>query len=389
MIQDLAAETQRSKDPKKFITPYAFSVSPELYGTALASPVKRLLAILIDLIVVLLLAELSSMLLAGLMAVLFWQISRRFTLAGERPVLRVFLRMLASLILFGMALLYFAEADLQKRISDRTWNVELGDADVGDLSLVESAAYTGVVIQQSQRIREKRETMNAENCPSLIDCWQPFLDQFALQLVEMDAPAAVSEQLMDVVIEETGVNAGQAETLRNNLPIPYQSFLDEKSGVESTSKTSEAPSGEATVPHGNVDQGIDVNTAGIDEVQSSGDNAAVYEGNSIMGFIHALLADLGLGFGWAAFYFSVMNARFTGQTVGKYVLGLKVIKLNGDPMGLWESFGRYGGYGAGIATGLMGFVQIFWDPNRQAIQDKISETLVIDQRKPKYQWPVE
>jgi uncharacterized RDD family membrane protein YckC len=45
---------------------------------------------------------------------------------------------------------------------------------------------------------------------------------------------------------------------------------------------------------------------------------------------------------------------------------------------LWDSFGRYGGYGAGLATGLLGFIQIYWDPNRQAIHDKISATIVID-----------
>jgi hypothetical protein len=32
---------------------------------------------------------------------------------------------------------------------------------------------------------------------------------------------------------------------------------------------------------------------------------------------------------------------------------------------------------------LSGFLQVYWDPNRQAIQDKISETLVINIRKPK------
>ena len=63
------------------------------------------------------------------------------------------------------------------------------------------------------------------------------------------------------------------------------------------------------------------------------------------------------------------------------MLGIRVIKLDGSSLNLWESFGRYGGYGAGFATGLLGFLQIYWDPNRQAIQDKISETLVIDLRK--------
>ena len=64
-------------------------------------------------------------------------------------------------------------------------------------------------------------------------------------------------------------------------------------------------------------------------------------------------------------------------------MGIKIIKLDGKALNLWESFGRYGGYGAGLATGLLGFLQIYWDPNRQAIQDKISETLVIDMRKPR------
>ena len=58
-------------------------------------------------------------------------------------------------------------------------------------------------------------------------------------------------------------------------------------------------------------------------------------------------------------------------------MGIRVLKLDGSTLTLWESFGRYGGYGAGLATGLLGFVQVFWDPNRQSIQDKIAETLVL------------
>ena len=34
-----------------------------------------------------------------------------------------------------------------------------------------------------------------------------------------------------------------------------------------------------------------------------------------------------------------------------------------------------------MATGLLGFIQIYWDANRQAIHDKISATVVIDIRK--------
>ncbi|MFL5538676.1 MAG: hypothetical protein ACJ8J0_06765, partial [Longimicrobiaceae bacterium] len=34
-------------------------------------------------------------------------------------------------------------------------------------------------------------------------------------------------------------------------------------------------------------------------------------------------------------------------------------------------------YAAGLFTGLTGYMQVYWDRNRQAIQDKISETVVI------------
>ena len=98
---------------------------------------------------------------------------------------------------------------------------------------------------------------------------------------------------------------------------------------------------------------------------------------SIIAWAKGLVADLGLGFGWAALYYSVFTAWFNGKTPGKRLMNIRVLKLNGDGLSLWESFGRYGGYGAGLATGLLGFMQIYWDPNRQAIQDKISETLVI------------
>jgi hypothetical protein len=54
-----------------------------------------------------------------------------------------------------------------------------------------------------------------------------------------------------------------------------------------------------------------------------------------------------------------------------------VLRLDGAPMSLWASFERYGGYAAGLFTGLMGYAQVYWDRNRQAVQDKISETVVI------------
>ena len=95
------------------------------------------------------------------------------------------------------------------------------------------------------------------------------------------------------------------------------------------------------------------------------------------------LNKLGLRFGWAIAYFSLLPFWWKGQTVGKRLFGLRVMELTGKPLGLMTCFGRYGGYAAGLATGGMGFLQVLWDPNRQAVQDKLAHTVVVDLRRPR------
>lgn len=92
---------------------------------------------------------------------------------------------------------------------------------------------------------------------------------------------------------------------------------------------------------------------------------------------------LGLSFGWAIAYFTLLPTWWRGQTIGKRLFGLRVVELTGKPLGLMSSFGRYGGYAAGLATGGMGFLQVLWDPNRQAVEDKLAHTVVIDERGPR------
>ena len=95
------------------------------------------------------------------------------------------------------------------------------------------------------------------------------------------------------------------------------------------------------------------------------------------------LQRLGLSFGWAIAYFTLLPYWWKGQTVGKRLSGLRVVELTGKPLSLMTCFGRYGGYAAGLATGGMGFVQVLWDPNRQAVQDKLAHTVVVDLRAPR------
>ncbi|MEL6558623.1 MAG: RDD family protein [Bacteroidota bacterium] len=80
-------------------------------------------------------------------------------------------------------------------------------------------------------------------------------------------------------------------------------------------------------------------------------------------------------------YFGVMNYWFQGQTLGKKIFKIRVVKLNGKPMSFWGSIERATGYTASGSLFLYGFFQYFWDRNRQTTHDKITETIVIKNRK--------
>jgi uncharacterized RDD family membrane protein YckC len=98
--------------------------------------------------------------------------------------------------------------------------------------------------------------------------------------------------------------------------------------------------------------------------------------------IDELTRAVGASFGWGIVYFSLLPALWQGQTIGKKVLGLRVVELTGKPMTVMRCLKRYGGYAAGMATGGLGFSQLFWDDNRQAIQDRAAHTVVIDLQSP-------
>lgn len=98
--------------------------------------------------------------------------------------------------------------------------------------------------------------------------------------------------------------------------------------------------------------------------------------------VESTLEEIGARFGWGVVYFSLLPAFWGGQTIGKRLFGLQVLELTGQPMTVMRALKRYGGYAAGMATGGLGFTQMLWDPNRQAIQDRTAHTVVVDRRAP-------
>ena len=101
------------------------------------------------------------------------------------------------------------------------------------------------------------------------------------------------------------------------------------------------------------------------------------EGGSVFSWLRNAVDELGFGFGWASLYLTVMLSWWKGQTVGKRLMKIRVLRLDGEPITWWTAFERAGGYAAGFATGLLGFAQVIWDANRQAIHDRIVGTVVV------------
>lgn len=86
---------------------------------------------------------------------------------------------------------------------------------------------------------------------------------------------------------------------------------------------------------------------------------------------------LGVTFGWSGVYFTLLAGALGGRTLGKLLLRIRAAKTNGEPYTFFDAFVRHGGYVAGVAMGLTGFLKLLWDPNRQAVEDRIAGTVVV------------
>ncbi len=67
----------------------------------------------------------------------------------------------------------------------------------------------------------------------------------------------------------------------------------------------------------------------------------------------------------------------SGQTLGKTLLGLKIVNANGTPISGGKAFLRYIGYIISGAVFSLGFLWLAFDSKRQGWHDKIASTLVI------------
>jgi uncharacterized RDD family membrane protein YckC len=84
---------------------------------------------------------------------------------------------------------------------------------------------------------------------------------------------------------------------------------------------------------------------------------------------------------WMILYFGIAVWKTNGLTLGKRIMGIRVVSLMHERITLWQSVERALGYGASALEAGFGFLQYFLYPNHQCVHDRIAETVVVREMK--------
>lgn len=346
-------------DPRTIITPDAFSVEPALLGIPLARPMRRAFAVFLDLMAVGLITALTSgvWFILGVVIAAFF-LSRATSRSGP--------------------------ATGTRRDFSKVFRVFLGCAGVGTL-IITAVIFLGVRWLSS----EGRGGMLQEQFADFIEEAEQEGggDPVDLGRLAEDALSAVAPELAtgDPEGDEAADGAAQAslpdpETLSFEEAVAaYDAWLAAGGRVAPGGSTYGAAL-EARIAGRIADDTISAledRVRSALEAREDAEARLARNARGLTGWLLDRVDNVGFGLGWWAMYFAFLMPLLKGQTIGKRVAGVRVVRLDGEPITWWHAFERAGGYAAGFATGLMGFLQVYWDPNRQAIHDKIAGTVVI------------
>ncbi|MFT5295619.1 MAG: hypothetical protein ACI9YH_001634 [Colwellia sp.] len=348
------------EETKKILTPFAFKIDKSLFGIPLAVPWRRGLALFIDFIFIAILSGSPGELLAIVVAITAYRMGnvKSNNKTGQlKKLKRISLRLFGAFIIFVILIdtlpTLFEDSPADNPVISKSGDNSLNWADGLALGALSSGTF---------------QKINASSCTD-ISCWKSELLPFIKQLPALTQNDETVKSLVDTMVVAVDENNKLNKESRKSLE---EYFLNEYLQL----KTELNPEGFTVKSESTQTIEISEDPVQSDEIKIQVDkNTFGYKG---VEWMKGIIEDLGLGFGWAAFYFTVLTSIWNGQTPGKRLLKIRVVQLDGTKLSVWDSFGRYGGYGAGLATGLLGFLQIYWDPNRQAIHDKISSTIVID-----------
>ena len=373
------------RDPRTIITPDAFEVSRELLGLPLAPPIKRLAALLIDLVVIgaiTLLTKSFALVLGLVVAVLFIREGfKRTPVKGSvfGRAMRLSVGCLGTWIGIITAIVWISVGV--------GGNFDRGrdpGPDVETSSEGFSASAPGLtdLLSLAQGVGEARIIEEADNADVARGA--------ATDLARRAFAAGISEEdlrgvLADVIPDDAEWSGESQAIVDQALAAALGESTLARQGVEVVrTDTAGGMILDTLVADTLLKLGARVATlaASAEDRQRALDEAREElrierEGGFGVSRLRGFVDELGFGFGWASLYLTIMLSWWRGQTIGKRVMKIRVLRLDGEPITWWAAFERAGGYAAGIATGLLGFAQVFWDSNRQAIHDRIAGTVVV------------
>lgn len=386
---------QTERNPRDIITPAAFAVAPELLGLALARPWRRAAAILLDLALcglIVAIWQARSVFFSALAAFLVYRITSR-----ARPgagclmrVLGVSLRGTLALATFVIFLVALSQLQLESRGTSVSVDPTTGGAVIelpalsAGLTLAETASLLRATTPEeadaiAARIRDRlaAKGLSAAEARLVSDALSKAKDDGApLNPVAIDALRRALATL------DTLPPAPDTTLDVDSLALAYSAALAARDTVGAAAirnALAEALAADRLEELERDNRMLRSEVEILRERTAGLENAR--RGMSITTLLRAAITeDLGLGFGWLALYFTAFTVAWRGYTPGKRLLGIRVIRLDGKPLTTWQCFERFGGYSASLATGLLGFAQILWDRNRQALHDKIVSTVVVHER---------
>ncbi len=379
-------------DVRSRITEHGFRLEPSLLGTPLSTPRRRLVALLFDLLVIAILASAPAFVLGLALAVVLVRV-----VASPARLPSRWTRRAAAV---GVAVIAFALAVSAWNSVERLMDDDVPErAGTGDGNTVEIAGSGRTVEMEGVRgvvaatallafTQADDEATAIERGDRLIAILQEegSSDADILGLLNEMADMQPGRPWLAATAEAARLRLASAETpvIGTVTPAePLANLVDRWSAALMNGDSAGAAAASITVRERLAGDTIQYLSELADRERELADRmAAALEasesrGEGVLPFIRRSLADLGLGLGWSSLYFTAFLVLWSGQTPGKRLFRIRVVRLDGKPIGWWTALERFGGYTAGLGTGLLGFLQVFWDRNRQAIQDKISETVVV------------
>jgi uncharacterized RDD family membrane protein YckC len=376
-------------DQKRIITPEHFKVAPEILGLPLASPSRRALAMAADLILITVLVKAGGAFLGIAAALLLFRASSRKQPGGSfiRQSVRFTLRIVGAIVLFVVILSGWS--NLRDRITGKAApdvEVTSDNSAADELNLNFSArdlpglAGSLLALNRSDDSASVRAaTTNILQTAKRSGATDRELRDARDDLIEMIGEDADSSEIRAVNAAVLEV-AGTAPAVDTRVAELYVTALEKNDSATAALYRDSVKE----VVAGSEIAALESRAARFEAQRDSLDRELeeARKAHGVRAFISGAADDLGVGFGWSAVFFTAFLAMWRGQTPGKRLAGVRVLRLDGKPLGWWIAFERFGGYAASLSVGLLGFAQILWDRNRQGLHDKACETVVVREVKP-------